>query len=670
MATSTAAPSAPSTTAPAASGKPQLPPNIESLLQENKYNLEAYALLIKDAQSKKIEEARPLYEFLVDTFPLSGRFWKLYIEHEMKLGNFERVEKLFQRCLSKLLHIELWRCYLNYIRVSICICYVIMNFKTVLVFSAINCFDIFCNKPQETKGKLASFREKMAKAYDFALDHVGIDNLSYPIWNDYVNFLKNVEACGAYAENQKILATRKVYQKGITNPMANIEAYWKDYIAFERSINLNIAEKFSNERAKEYMNARRVAKEYEVITRGLNRNAPSVPPTGSLEEAKQLEIWRKYINWEKSNPLKLEDEAEVIKRVNYAYEQCLLCFGYHADIYYEYALYLETKGKSLAGETKVDPKKYLEDAANIFERATTGLLKDNILLHFAYADFEEGRNNKTKATKIYDRILSIPSIDPTLIYIQYMKFARRTEGIKLARVIFKRAREDTRSKHQVYIAAALMEYFCQKDKSVACKIFELGLKKFPNEINFILAYIEFLKNLNEENNTRVLFERVLSTTGTNSSGGLENDKLIDIWNKFLEFESNIGDLASITKVEKRRSLAVEKSSKFNNKSETVWLIDRYKFLDLMPCNDAELKAIGYELVSSSSSSSSGLHTNVINGSTCKTSAKTPVTNSAASSAIFSSTFLFGSKKATSSLPQPDVSQMIPFKPSLPHQIRK
>lgn len=27
----------------------------------------------------------------------------------------------------------------------------------------------------------------------------------------------------------------------------------------------------------------------------------------------------------------------------------------------------------------------------------------------------------------------------------------------------------------------------------------------------------------------------------------------DIWNRFLEFESNIGDLASIVKVEKRRS---------------------------------------------------------------------------------------------------------------------
>jgi len=30
----------------------------------------------------------------------------------------------------------------------------------------------------------------------------------------------------------------------------------------------------------------------------------------------------------------------------------------------------------------------------------------------------------------------------------------------------------------------------------------------------------------------------------------------DIWNKFLEFEANIGDLTSIAKVEKRRTQAL------------------------------------------------------------------------------------------------------------------
>lgn len=57
----------------------------------------------------------------------------------------------------------------------------------------------------------------MAQAYDFALEKIGMDIQSYSIWNDYVNFLKAVEAVGSYAENQKISAVRKV----------SLEVFWE-----------------------------------------------------------------------------------------------------------------------------------------------------------------------------------------------------------------------------------------------------------------------------------------------------------------------------------------------------------------------------------------------------------------------------------------------------------
>ena len=70
--------------------------------------------------------------------------------------------------------------------------------------------------------------------------------------------------------------------------MINMEQLWKDYIAFEQNINPIIADKMAIERSRDYMNARRVAKELEAVTRGLNRSAPSVPPTGHPEEVKQV----------------------------------------------------------------------------------------------------------------------------------------------------------------------------------------------------------------------------------------------------------------------------------------------------------------------------------------------------------------------------------------------
>jgi cleavage stimulation factor subunit 3 len=77
-----------------------------------------------------------------------------------------------------------------------------------------------------------------------------------------------------------------------------------------------------------------------------------------------------------------------------------------------------------------------------------------------------------------------------------MKFARRAEGIKSARTVFKRAREDQRCRHHVYVAAALMEYYCTKDKNIAFRIFELGLKKFADNPDYILCYIDYLSHLN------------------------------------------------------------------------------------------------------------------------------------------------------------------------------
>jgi len=54
-----------------------------------------------------------------------------------------------------------------------------------------------------------------------------------------------------------------------------------------------------------------------------------------------------------------------------------------------------------------------------------------------------------------------------------MRFARRAEGIKAARAVFKMAREDTRTTYQLYVAAALMEYYCSKVTNIA--VFALRL---------------------------------------------------------------------------------------------------------------------------------------------------------------------------------------------------
>uniref|UniRef100_A0A803KET3 Suppressor of forked domain-containing protein n=1 Tax=Xenopus tropicalis TaxID=8364 RepID=A0A803KET3_XENTR len=51
-------------------------------LEDNPYDLDAWSILIREAQNQPIDKARKTYERLVAQFPSSGRFWKLYIEAE------------------------------------------------------------------------------------------------------------------------------------------------------------------------------------------------------------------------------------------------------------------------------------------------------------------------------------------------------------------------------------------------------------------------------------------------------------------------------------------------------------------------------------------------------------------------------------------------------------
>ena len=98
--------------------------------------------------------------------------------------------------------------------------------------------------------------------------------------------------------------------------------------------------------------------------------------------------------------------------VLYAYEQCLLCYSHCAEIWYEAALYLQkasetgvsgfifsSKLMSSLRATVCDintlfqntqfKERWAEEAAMLYNRATTLSLPNSLLLHFAFADFEE-----------------------------------------------------------------------------------------------------------------------------------------------------------------------------------------------------------------------------------------------------------------------------------------
>uniref|UniRef100_A0A915DS50 Suppressor of forked domain-containing protein n=1 Tax=Ditylenchus dipsaci TaxID=166011 RepID=A0A915DS50_9BILA len=532
----------------------------ERRIELNPYDVDAWNLLLRESQARSIDQARSFYEKLVGQFHNAGRYWKAYIEHEIRAKNFENVEALFARCLVSVLNIDLWKCYIHYVH--------------------------------QTKGHLPSFREKMAHAFDFALDKMGLDMHALSIYADYITFLKNVPAVGQYAENQRTSAIRKIYQRGIATPLLGIENLWNDYCAFEKGVNQALAEKLITEKNKDYQVAKRVAR--------------------SLEQ--------------KSNPLNTEEYGQLAKRVIFAYEQALLCMAASGTI---------TSGE---GDVKLSAAMTAE-IIQLYDRAIS--------------DYQEERRNYEHVKKIYGRLLDNANVDPTLPYIQLIKFTRRTEGVEAARLVFKQAREDKRISFHVYVAAATMEYYCSKNKQVAMRIFDLGLKRFSNDSEYALSYVDFLSHLNEDNNTRVIFERILN------SGALSSDKAVEIWDKYLEFESQVGDLTSILKVDKRRREAVKD---IFEERQALLLIDRYKFLNLAPCTTEQLKFMGYSKQArfvSSNPGMSGSHPSSSNGASYN------VRNELSGTAVKQSTSANqGNILDVSSFPRPDTNQMLPFKPKL------
>ena len=124
-----------------------------------------------------------------------------------------------------------------------------------------------------------------------------------------------------------------------------------------------------------------------------------------------------------------------------------------------------------------------------------------------------------------------------------------------------------------------MEYHNSKDANVAGKVFSLGQKTFSDDPDFVCQYLDFLIQMNDDNNTRALFERTLATMPAEKAG--------PIWLKFLDYENRYGDLASVQNVEKRRIEAM--ASKTVNTMESFLI--RQSYLDIRNIQEQELGSL-------------------------------------------------------------------------------
>lgn len=84
------------------------------------------------------------------------------------------------------------------------------------------------------------------------------------------------------------------------------------------------------------------------------------------------------------------------------------------------------------------------------------------------------------------------------VWIMQMRFARRAEGVQAARAVFSRARKSAHTTWQVFEASAMLELHWNKEQKIATNVFEVGLKRFSDDVGYVVRYLDFLLSVNDD----------------------------------------------------------------------------------------------------------------------------------------------------------------------------
>lgn len=256
---------------------------------------------------------------------------------------------------------------------------------------------------------------------------------------------------------------------------------------------------------------------------------------------------------EASVPAPPVEDREAVKRkstpIRQVYDSIL-------DVYYKMITKIQAREKdTIANIEEANTIKRLDDDDD-----------DDADFEPAPPDTKDTQINLVKeATKVETLIISKTI---SAIWINLMRAIRRLEGhgkvgdlIGGSRQIFADARKRGKITSDVYVASALIEYHCYKDPS-ASRIFDKGMKVFPDDVEFALEYLKHLISINDLT-SKCLFEVLLYPLSDNLDARAVFETFVSkitvekaesakrIYHFFYEYESQYGELSQEIKLEKR-----------------------------------------------------------------------------------------------------------------------
>ncbi|RIA88086.1 hypothetical protein C1645_826856 [Glomus cerebriforme] len=234
--------------------------------------------------------------------------------------------------------------------------------------------------------------------YKYALNHVGLDIESGVIWQDYLNFLNSIEPM-----DNILNELRDAYKQALKIPLNNIEEIWKSYKKNEKKVNLPNQQPIKKQ---QFDRISTVVKELRRFTDKINKNVIPIPLKWTKSEAEQKHYLEKWIEWEKSNPLRLES-VDLSKRIIYAYKKAMMYMRYCPKIWHDAAEYLvsirdedwvsiknkKVEAKALFGSLfRKELKETKEEIAVNLLKTAIEIMPDSLMVNLRYAELEEHLN--------------------------------------------------------------------------------------------------------------------------------------------------------------------------------------------------------------------------------------------------------------------------------------
>ncbi|KAL5512152.1 hypothetical protein ACEPAG_3673 [Sanghuangporus baumii] len=541
--------------------QPQLQPSEWSqklsYAQDNPYSDAAWNALLDFAEeSGDLEKIKEAYEALLQKYPNTSSAQISYLNHFLvNQATFPYAEALFARFLRTSVSLNPWELYIIYVRRA--------------------------NASPET-------RDTVAKAYDFALQHVGQDKDSADIWTEYIQFVKSGPASSTWEEQQKMDQLRKIYQRAVQIPLENVETLWKDYEAFESGLNKITAKKFLQDLTPAHMQARTKLRELRKHL-GILLPPPPAPssgqrpplnlphkPTYNQKDRSLAGVWKQYLKWEESNPLEIEERNTFVTRVQAVYRRAVVRMRFFSEIWFMAYSWTNSVGRTdealqiLEAGIEANPSSFV---LNFALAENYELQKNNAEVHATYTKLLQGvleeiealaskinasanTNEKdttpgrTGTTEANTEQADAPPPSSALNKELSMSTTTSSSSEDSSLVIQLRERKQeygvVKDKYvpwEVFEAAALMEYHVAKQTDVANRILSVAMNRFSEEIDFVVRYLTFLMSVNDENNARALFERTVGT--------FPPDKARPLWERWARYGYQYGNLEAALKLEKR-----------------------------------------------------------------------------------------------------------------------